>query len=122
MSDQHGASNPGRPKFLEDEAFRSLRAGELERFHAEIAGRETVDFSNCDLRGTDLRGADLSKVVLRGCYLRDADLRGLDLSRLDLGGCSLLHAKVSGTLFPLNLRAEEIRLSLEQGTRLRCAG
>jgi hypothetical protein len=38
---------------------------------------------------------------------------------MDLAGCSLFHAKVSGTLFPSNLDADEIRLSLEQGTRMR---
>ena len=108
-----------KPRFIEDEAFKLLRSGELEAFHRLSISREEIDFSNSDLRGTDLRMADLSNVILRGSYLRDADLRGIDLSNNDLSGCSLSHAKVSGTLFPANLTADEIRLSLEFGTRLR---
>jgi hypothetical protein len=34
-------------------------------------------------------------------------------------GASIRNAKVSGTLFPKNLRAQEIRLSLDHGTRMR---
>ena len=34
-------------------------------------------------------------------------------------GASLLDAKLSGTYFPAALSAQEIRLSLETGTRLR---
>lgn len=111
--------NPTAPRFPEDEAYRALRSGDLVRYHQVIAGRSQVDFSNSDLRGADLRGVLLEKVVLRGSYLRDADLRGLDLRAHDLEGCSLSHAKVSGTYFPDNLSAEELRLSLEFGTRLR---
>ena len=111
-----------KPRFPDDEAFHCLRSGDLEGYHAQIADRQQVDFSNSDLRATDLRNADLSKVILRGAYLRDADLRGLDLSHMDLKGCSLLHAKVGGVLFPANLPPEEIRLSLQFGTRLRPTG
>jgi uncharacterized protein YjbI with pentapeptide repeats len=107
------------PKFLHDEAFKCLRSGDLDGYHAKIATMKDVDFSDCDLRGTDLRQADLSKVKLTGAYLRDADLRGLDLRHLDLEGCSLFHAKVSGTYFPGNLSAIEIRMSVELGTRMR---
>ena len=108
-----------RPRFMDDEAFRCLRSGELGRFQQIAASRQSLDFSGADLRGADLRQADLSKVVLRNSYLRDADLRGQDLSHMDLSGCSLFHAKVSGTLFPSDIPAEELRLSLEFGTRLR---
>jgi uncharacterized protein YjbI with pentapeptide repeats len=108
-----------KPRFIDDEAYRCLRSGNLTGYHQQIAGRETVDFSDSDLRGTDLRGADLRKVSLRGCYLRDADLRGLDLTHMDLSGCSLHNAKISGTFFPDNLDADEIRLSIDFGTRLR---
>ena len=118
------AANPGsrsatKPRFLEDEAFRALRNGDLEEFHRLVATRDEVDFSDSDLRGVDFRGVDLRKVILRGSYLRDADLRGIDLSAHDLTACSLSHAKVSGTLFSNDLAPEEIRLSLEHGTRLR---
>ena len=113
------ASGRGTPRFLEDEAYRSLRSGDVEAYHREIAGRETVDFCNVDFRGVDLRGAELQKVDLRGAYMRDADLRGLDLRSLDLEGCTLLHAKIGGAYFSSDLSPEEIRLSVEHGTRLR---
>jgi hypothetical protein len=108
-----------KPRFPDDEAFRCLRSGEIDRFHLLILGREQIDFSGADLRGVDLRAADLSRVILRGAYLRDADLRGLDLRAHDLEGCSLYHAKISGIYFPANLDPNEIRLSWELGTRMR---
>ena len=109
-----------RPRFPKEQvAFACLRAGDLDGFHHAIQGQRAIDLTDADLRGVDLRNADLSNVVLRGAYLRDADLRGLDLRHLDLEGCSILHAKISGTFFPASIPAEEIRLSQEQGTRLR---
>ncbi len=107
------------PRLLDDEAFRCLRSGDLDGFGEHIADRQEVDFSNCELKGTDFRRADLSKVILRGSHLREADLRGVDLRHMDLEGCSLIHAKISGTYFPANLSAAEIRMSVECGTRLR---
>ncbi|HUT23825.1 MAG TPA: pentapeptide repeat-containing protein [Sumerlaeia bacterium] len=119
MAQANSPGKGGKPRFPDDEAFRCLRAGEIGSFHKAIAGRDAVDFSDADLRGADLRNADLSKVILRGAYLRDADVRGLDLRHMDMAGCSLRNAKVSGTYFPANLPPEEIRLSVEHGTRLR---
>ncbi|HEY9745502.1 MAG TPA: pentapeptide repeat-containing protein [Oculatellaceae cyanobacterium] len=78
-----------------------------------------VDLSNAHLRGYDMRKCKLRKADLTGAYLRSADLRSVDLSEAKLDGASLKEAKVSGTLFPRNLPPEEIRLSLEYGTRLR---
>ena len=109
------------PKFLQDPAFRLLRVGEVEAFHKNIEGRDTVDFSGTDLRGTDFRKVDLSRVILRDAYLRDADFRGCDLRHLDLEGASLQNAKISGAYLPANLSAEELRMSLRHGTRLRTA-
>ena len=93
------------------ECPRGGRAARLQDVH-----------SGADLRGADLRQADLKKIVLRNAYLRDADLRGQDLSHMDLSGCSLFHAKVSGCFFPADIAPEEIRLSLEFGTRMRKRG
>jgi len=107
------------PFFPDDPAFRCLRAGDLEGYHREIEGRKVVDFSATYLRAVDFRGADLSKVVLRDAYLREADFRGCDLRHLDLEGASLYGARISGTYFPEHLAAEEIRLSIQHGTRLR---
>ena len=52
-------------------------------------------------------------------YFRNADLSGIDFRNTNLEGASLLDAKLSGTYFPTELSAQEIRLSLETGTRLR---
>lgn len=106
-------------RFPDDEAFRCLRAGEIDAFQRLVAERNTVDFSDADLRGVDLHAIDLGKVILRGAYLRDADLRGQDLRHHDMSGCSLYHARISGVFFPENLTADEIRLSVDFGTRLR---
>lgn len=81
-----------------------------------------VDLSGAMFRGYDLRKFNLCQANLSDCYLRSADLRGLDLSKADLHGASLKDAKVSGVLFPANISAEEIRLSLEYGIRLRVSG
>ena len=107
------------PFFPDDPAFRCLRAGDLDGYHREIEGREVVDFSGTYLRAVDFRGADLSKVVLRDAYLREADFRGCDLRHLDLAGASLYHVKISGTYFPQDTAADEIRMSIRYGTRLR---
>ena len=119
MSQETDTKKPKGLRFPEDEAFRCLRAGQVEEFNNHIADFDMVDLSNCDLKGTDFRGVDLRKVILRDSYLRDADLRGADLRHMNLEGCSIYHAKISGAYFPDNLSVEEIRMSLEYGTRLR---
>lgn len=107
------------PRFIPDDAFRALRAGETESFHRLTSERASVDFSGGDLRAVDFRKVDLSKLVLRGAYLKLADLRGCDLRHLDLEGCSMHQAKIGGTYFPEDVPAEEIRLSVQEGTRIR---
>lgn len=108
-----------KPRFIDDEAFRCLRSGDLPGYHRAIERHSKIDFSDADFRGTDFRHADLRKVVLRGAYLKDADLRGLDLRQLDLEGCSIHNAKIGGTYFADSLSASEIELSVKYGTRLR---
>ena len=107
------------PSFPDDRAFKCLRVGDLDGYHEAIRNRQVVDFSGVDLRGTDFRKVDLSKVILRNAYLKDADFRGCDLRHIDLEGTSLRNAKVSGAYFPDNLSPEELRLSIDLGTRLR---
>ncbi len=109
----------GKPRFLDDAAFRYLRLGEVDRFHQSIEGRKVVDFSGADLRGVDFRNVKVDKLVLRDSYLRDADLRGCDLRLVEMTGASIHNAKISGTYFPLEISASEIQLSITYGTRLR---
>ena len=108
-----------QPAFLQDEAFKLLRVGEVAAFHRVIEGRDVVDLSGSDLRGTDFRKVNLDKLILRDAYLRDADFRGCDLRHLDLEGVSIQSARISGTYFPANIDASEIRMSLRYGTRIR---
>ena len=95
-----------------------LRNGHFEECN-RLAAQQPPDLRNADLRMLDLRQADLTRADLRGAYLRNADLRGLDLSGASLEGASLHDARVSGALLPATLSAEEIRLSLIYGTRMR---
>jgi uncharacterized protein YjbI with pentapeptide repeats len=80
-----------------------------------------ADLSGAQFRGYDLRKFNLTGANLSHVYLRNADLRGLDLTGSLMHGASIRDAHISGTLFPLTLSAEEIRLSLEKGNRLRQA-
>ena len=90
-----------------------------EKFNKEVAAGKAPDFTNQNLSYLDLTGFDLRNANLNGAYLCGANLSGQDLTRANLHGASLRQAKVSGCLFPLELSAEEIRLSVDMGTRLR---
>lgn len=106
MADPHALNLIQEEKFVE---FNNL---------VERAGGE-VDLTGAHLRGYDMRKCKLRKADLTGAYLRSSDLRSIDLSEAKLDGASIKEAKVSGVLFPRNLPPEEIRLSLDFGTRLR---
>jgi uncharacterized protein YjbI with pentapeptide repeats len=106
-------------KLVEDsELIKLLRNEDFGEFNRR-AQAAPPDLRNAVLRMLDLRRADLRTADLRGAYLRDVDLRGLDLSNTQLDGASLHGAKVSGVLFPRNLSAQEILLSLHEGVRVR---
>ena len=94
-------------KFKEGPLVLMLRDGEVEQFNASTRKTETLDLSNANLRGADLRHVDLHK----------ADLPETDPPR---EGASFHRARVSGAYFPANVPAEEIKMSLELGTRIRC--
>ncbi|MCA9728422.1 MAG: pentapeptide repeat-containing protein [Candidatus Eisenbacteria bacterium] len=100
-------------------AIELLVEGRYQEFN-KMAADGAVDLENADLRMADLRNAHLRTANLRGAYLRNADLRGVDLSEADLEGASLNSARVSGCYFPPSVGADEIRLSVEHGTRIRC--
>ncbi len=79
----------------------------------------SVDLSGSQFRGYDLRKFNLRTANMRDCYFRHSDLRGVDLSEAQIAGSSFKEAKVSGVMFPISVSADEIRLSLEYGTRIR---
>jgi uncharacterized protein YjbI with pentapeptide repeats len=108
-----------RAKYLDDPMFLMLRRGDMASFNAQRAAGASCDLRDADLRGMDLREIEAAGLDLSGCYLRQADLRGVDFSQTRLEGASLLGAKIAGALFPAELGADEIELSLNHGTRMR---
>ncbi|WP_456417614.1 pentapeptide repeat-containing protein [Thiolapillus sp.] len=93
--------------------------GDMESFNQTLRQMESPSIRGADLCGIDLRKLHTQGLDMRDCHLRRTDLRGLDLSSALLDGASIGGAKISGTLFPRNLGAEEITLSLVHGTRMR---
>ena len=91
----------------------------LDEFNSMVEKGSPPDLRNCNLSGLDLRKANLKGLDLSGSYLRSSNLRGLDLTGCNLQGASLQGTLISGALFPENIAAEEIMLSVKYGTRMR---
>ena len=92
---------------------------ERETFNEMVAQGKMTQLHNQNLADLDLRGYNLSTMDLSGSYMRGVNLAGMDLRGANFSGVSLKDAKVSGCYFPKDLPADEIRLSLEFGTRIR---
>jgi hypothetical protein len=90
----------------------------FEEFNRRCKGKN-CELKDLDFRSQDLRQVNAERIDFSGCYFRLADLRGLDMSTCCLEGASIHGAKISGVYFPPDLSPEEIRLSLEFGTRMR---
>ncbi len=113
------ASNKPRLRIPTDSMYQLLREGCIKEFNVKKASGDTCDLRGCDLRGLDLRGMDAEGLDFRDCYFRQSDLRGVDFSKAQLEGASINACKISGVLFPVELTASEIELSLLHGTRMR---
>lgn len=96
-----------------------LFAENIETFNRLAAEGKAPSLRGCNLAGFDLRNAHLKGLDLSGCYMRGANLRGVDLSGCNLEGASLLEAEISGAYFPDNVTMDEVRASVELGTRIR---
>lgn len=110
------------PKILAHRLYQLLHEERIADFNAGRAAGESCDFVDADFRGLDLRGMNADGLNMSGAYFRGSDLRGVDFSSANLEGASIKFAHISGCYFPKKLRASEIRLSLEQGTRMRYEG
>ena len=99
--------------------YKLLQDENIKEFNARRAKGETVDLNGAMLRGLDLRFMNAAGLDLGNAYLRGADLRGIDFRTTNLEGASIAETKISGCFFPRELSAEEIRLSVEKGTRMR---
>lgn len=106
--------------FRDTGVAQALREGGDVGTAAADQPAQALDLTNVNLRGADLRRANLRRADLRNAYCHSADLRGVDLSEAKLEGASIHMARVSGAYFPPDVPADEIRLSLEIGTRIRC--
>jgi len=102
-----------------DPMYQLLREGCIKEFNVKKASGETCDLRSCDMRGLDLRGLDATGLDFRDSYFRQSDLWGIDFSQSNLQGVSINACKISGVLFPAELSAAEIELSLLHGTRMR---
>jgi len=109
----------GRPVVKHDMLNTLLREEKIEEANALLAKGFEPDFSGTDFRALHLSGLHTDGLDFSNSYFRMADLRGLDLRNCNLDGASLHSAKITGCYFPKPLSAEEIRLSVEHGTRLR---
>jgi uncharacterized protein YjbI with pentapeptide repeats len=109
----------GKPVIKQDPLYQLLRTEDIKGFNEQRDQLDTSELKNGDYRGRDLRNMNAAGLDFSDSYFRNADLSGIDFRNTNLEGASLLDAKLSGTYFPAALSAEEIRLSLDTGTRLR---
>ena len=108
-----------KPVIKQDPLYQLLRTENIKDFNEQRKKLDTGELKNGDYRGRDLRNMDATGLDFSNSYFRNADLSGIDFRDTNLEGASLLDAKLSGTYFPSELSATEIRLSLDTGTRLR---
>lgn len=108
-------------KFKEGTLVLLLRDGKVEEFNHAARQADNLDLVGANLRGLDLRNACLRNANLRHAYCHTTDLRGVDLSQANLEGASFHRARISGAYFPSNVSAEEIKMSVDLGTRIRLA-
>ena len=108
------------PVISSDPLYLLLRENKVAEFNQRVAAGEEVNLVGCDFRHVNLTGLNTEGLDLSGCYFRQSDIRGVDFTKCKtMIGASIHAAKISGVFFPDDIRADEILLSLEHGTRLR---
>ena len=108
-----------KPVIKQDPLYQLLRNEDIKGFNEQRDSLDCSELSSGDYRGRDLRNMNAAGLDFSHSYFRHSDLGGIDFRETNLEGASLRDAKLSGTYFPEELTAEEIRLSLDTGTRLR---
>ena len=98
-----------------------IREGKHQEFNRLRSNGTEMQLRGADLGAANLRLFAVEGLDLSNANLRQADLRGLDLRLSRLEGALIIGARIEGTYFPLELSADEIRLSHSHGTRLRYA-
>ncbi len=102
-----------------DPLYQLLLDEKIKEFNDAKSAGQSIDLRGALFRGIDLRNLDAEGLDMGDAYFRGADLRGIDFRNTNLEGASLCEAKISGCYFPKQLSSDEIRLSVERGTRLR---
>lgn len=108
-----------KPEIKQDPLYQLLRNENIKEFNEQRDSLDTSELKSGDYRGRDLRNMNARGLDFSDAYFRNADLSGIDFRETNLEGASILDAKLSGTYFPAAISADEIRLSLSTGTRLR---
>lgn len=108
-----------KPVIKQDPLYQLLRNEDIKGFNEQRDQLDTGELKSGDYRGRDLRNMNATGLDFSNSYFRNADLSGIDFRQTNLEGASLLDAKLSGTYLPQELEPEEIRLSIDTGTRLR---
>lgn len=108
-----------KPRISTEPMYQLLRDEKVTEFNKLRAQGNSCDLTGCDFRGLDLRNLDVKGLDLSNAYFRGADLRSLDFRGCKLSGVSIADAKISGCFFPDDISAQEILLSMQQGTRIR---
>lgn len=108
-----------QPEIKTDPLNHLLRKGHVQEFNQRISAGEGCDLTGGDFRGLRLVGLVADGLDFSNSYFRQTDLRGIDFSRANLNGASIHGARIAGCLFPMELSADEITLSLVHGSRLR---
>lgn len=108
------------PEICNDPLYVLLRDEDIKGFNDKKSTLDNSHLQGKNYRGLDLRNMNADGLDLSNAYFRNADLRGIDFSNTKLNGASMAEAKISGCYFPAALNANEIRMSVECGTRLRC--
>jgi|JYMV01.1.fsa_nt_gi uncharacterized protein YjbI with pentapeptide repeats len=105
----------------QSELYHTIIKNDIVKAHEIIAKEDISDLESHSFRAVDLRNLQLEGQVVNfeNCYFRNTDLRGLDLSLCLLDGASFHNARISGVLFPVDLPAQEIELSVIRGARVR---
>ncbi|MBL4583374.1 MAG: pentapeptide repeat-containing protein [Pseudomonadales bacterium] len=107
------------PQITQDPLYQLLRDEKVNEFNEQKKAGTTGELSGCDFRGLDLRQLDAAGLDLSNSYFRSADLRGIDFRTTKIEGISISNCKISGCYFPKEVSAEELRMSMEHGTRIR---
>lgn len=110
-----------KPIVHKNPMYALLRAEKVAEFNQRKAKGEIKEgqLRGGDFRGLDLRELDADGLDLRDAYFRGTDLRGIDFRNCQLEGASFCQAHISGCFFPPQITAEELRLSLDIGIRVR---